>query len=147
MKKNRCKSTGKDRSLANLRPRWKRGESGNLRGRPKNEQCYAVIARDMLAANEIRITLSIPGRKAKDIKLNCNESFRHAIVAAMIQEAISGNVQAARELADRSDGKVTDSLALVNDSPREVIFREVRVGGVKADVPPMVRTITREPKP
>lgn len=141
MKKNRCKTTGKQRSLANLKPRWKPGESGNYKGRPRKEQAFADITREMLSSKEIDIMLTRPDGRTSAIKIKSSESMRHAIIAALIREGIGGNVQAARELIDRTDGKATDKLSLVDDYPHKVIFQVVEADGtVREDGK---RTITR----
>lgn len=128
--RHRCKTNGKqgtDKRLSNLKPRWRPGESGNYRGRPRKEQAFADIARSMLSAREINILLTLPTGRTKELKIKSSESMRHAIIAGLIREALAGNVQAAKELVDRTDGKTTDRLSLMDTTPTKIIFEEVRL--------------------
>jgi len=43
--------------------------------------------------------------KIKNLNLEADKSFRHAVIIGQIKQAMDGNVQAARELADRTEGK------------------------------------------
>lgn len=102
------------------------GQSGNPKGRAKKEHCFADIARAMLASKEINITLTTPDGQKKNIGLKADKSFRHAMITGLIREAMKGNVQAAKELMDRTDGKVTDELNVSSDNAVRITFTEVR---------------------
>jgi hypothetical protein len=87
--KQRESSDGRKRSLANLKP-FSKGVSGNPKGRPKT------------------ITLSEAYRQAlaEQMPNDANgRSYAQAIAEMVIGEAVAGNVQAAREIADRTEGK------------------------------------------
>ena len=43
--------------------------------------------------------------KIKKFNLEADKSFRHAVIVGQISAAMKGNVQAAKELADRTEGK------------------------------------------
>ena len=52
--------------------------------------------------------------KVKRLSLESDKSFRHAVIVGMIKEAMNGNVQAARELADRTEGKSKERREVTN---------------------------------
>jgi hypothetical protein len=81
------------------------GKSGNLNGRPKKGLAWADVANEILESQEINLKLTAPDGTVKSLELKANTSFRHAIVIAQIKEALAGNVAAAKELADRTEGK------------------------------------------
>ena len=84
---------------------WKKGQSGNPNGRPKKGQAWADVANELLDSNEIDITMKMSNGKVKNLNLEANKSFRHAVIIGQISEAMKGNVQAAKELADRTEGR------------------------------------------
>jgi len=90
-------------SLANLKKAkpWKSGQSGNPVGRPKDKKYISEALKDLLASNP-------------DLLLD--------IVNAIIKEASKGNVQAFKELTDRSEGKVADKIE-GTDIPVTIILK------------------------
>ena len=84
---------------------WKPGQSGNPKGRPKKGEAWADVANDLLDSNEIDITMKTTNCKVRKLNLETDKSFRHAVIIGQIKQAMDGNVQAARELADRTEGK------------------------------------------
>jgi hypothetical protein len=76
--------------------RFAKGESGNSAGRPKLTRLTECL-REQLAE-------AMPGASERTIA--------EAIARALIREAISGNVQAAREIGDRTEGKPKQSIDL-----------------------------------
>lgn len=86
--KQRKNSDGRKRSLANLKP-FPKGVSGNPAGRPK-AVTLSEAYRQQLAAQ----------------KTEGDESTYAEVIAKMVcEEAAKGNVMAAREIADRTEGK------------------------------------------
>lgn len=82
--------------------RFKKGETGNRNGRPKLTRLTDAL-RQQLA----EIAPDAP-----------DETQAEAIARTLIREAISGNVQAAREIADRTEGKPKQAIDLdlqIND--------------------------------
>lgn len=69
--------------------RWKAGQSGNPAGRPKSKPFKDALA-DILEADDKRLL-----RK---------------VAASVVAKAVTGDVGAAKEIFDRIDGKVTDTL-------------------------------------
>ena len=92
---------------------WKPGQSGNPNGRPKKGKAWADVANELLDSNEIDIIMKKDG-KVKRLNLEANKSFRHAVIVGQINAAMKGNVQAARELADRTEGKSKEIREVTN---------------------------------
>ena len=88
---------------------FKKGWRGGP-GRPRKEQCFADITRQMLDAKKIDIRLTLPSGKVTEIGLQASPTIRHGVVASMIREAFKGNTTAAQQLMDRTDGKVTENI-------------------------------------
>jgi hypothetical protein len=89
----------KHRQLANLRPAWQPGQSGNLSGRPK--QLLSIASRELLAS---------PCPSDKEAR-----TWAEAIALTMAKRALKGNVEAAKFLGDRGEGKPPQSIALSGD--------------------------------
>jgi hypothetical protein len=88
----------KHQSLKNGRPlppvdtRWKKGTSGNPRGRPKKQDCLTQLLRD-------EIQKICPADREK-------RTWKALIVRATLQLAMKGNATALKEVWERLDGKV-----------------------------------------
>ena len=93
---------------------WKPGQSGNPNGRPKKGEAWADVANELLNSKEIDITMKMADGKVKRLSLESDKSFRHAVIVGMIKEAMNGNVQAAKELADRTEGKSKEIREVTN---------------------------------
>ena len=93
---------------------WKPGESGHPNGRPKKGEAWADVANELLNSKEIDITMKMADGKVKRLSLESDKSFRHAVIVGMIKEAMNGNVQAAKELADRTEGKSKERREVTN---------------------------------
>jgi len=79
---------------------FKKGQSGNLNGRPKGSRNRATLVRELL---EIVSTFKNPLTEQSE-KL----SYAEQIIIAQIAEARKGNVQAFKELMDSAYGKIKD---------------------------------------
>jgi hypothetical protein len=84
-----------ERQLANLKP-FKPGQSGNPAGRPKKALLSDALRRQLAEA--------VQGAPEKTIAEH--------IARALIREAVAGNVQAIREVGDRTEGKPAQAIAL-----------------------------------
>jgi hypothetical protein len=81
---------------ANLKP-WPKGTSGNPGGRPKT--CPITTAlRELLEQ-------PVPGDKQ-------NRTYAQRVALKMVERAIRGDVQAAREIANRVEGRVAERIAI-----------------------------------
>jgi hypothetical protein len=74
--------------------RFKKGETGNPSGRPKLT----------------RLTEALREQLAETLPDAPERTIAEAIARALIREAVGGNVQAAREIADRTEGKPKQSI-------------------------------------
>jgi hypothetical protein len=84
-----------DKRLQNLKP-FPKVVSGNPAGRPRKALLSDALRR--------QLALAAPGMPEK--------IQAETIAAALIAEAIAGNVQAIREVGDRSEGKPAQAIAL-----------------------------------
>lgn len=94
------KSTGRrrpsEKSLANLRP-FQPGVSGNPKGRPKSKTLSEHYRAKL---NEV-----VPGDPQQ-------RTYGELIASSMVIQAAQGEIAAARELADRTEGRAPQSIAL-----------------------------------
>jgi hypothetical protein len=84
-----------DKRLQNLKP-FPKGVSGNPAGRPKKALLSDALRRQLAEA--------LPNATEKTIA--------EVIARALIREAVAGNVQAIREVGDRTEGKPAQAIAL-----------------------------------
>lgn len=101
--KNSGRGRGRKGRIENLKP-WPKGVSGNPGGRPKTK-VLSQAYRDQLEQ-------VVPGGPQ-------GGTFAEKIAEALATKALKGDVQAAREVADRSEGRAQQSIALShsNDDP------------------------------
>ena len=84
------------RPLPPVETRWKKGESGNPRGRPKKRDTLT----DLTLANLIRQTL----RKRCHMDRE-KRTWGELLVHALLQSALKGNASASKLILERHDGK------------------------------------------
>src|SRR5262245_17621468 len=97
---------GRARSLQNLRPAWKRGESGNPGGRPRSRHLSKAGAEWLMAEYD-----KDPSR-----------SNAEAVIEAVGLRALKGDVAAAAWLADRTEGKPRASIDItIEQKKREMV--------------------------
>jgi len=70
----------------NLKP-WKPGQSGNPGGRPKRDSITSALLQQLEQQN------------------TDSETIADSIAAVLVKRALSGDVRAIREIADRTEGK------------------------------------------
>lgn len=112
-----------DKPLDKLRPlppvanRWKKGTSGNPRGRPRKQDCLTHLLRDEIG----RIC---PADREK-------RTWKELIVRATLQLAMKGNATALKEVWERLDGKVlqTEKLQLGDGDGKQVTIHVVYADG------------------
>jgi hypothetical protein len=98
--------------------RFKKGESGNLAGRPRTA-AFSQACREVLSA-------AAPGDR--DGRTNAQ-----AIAGKLAEMARAGDVRAAVELADRAEGRVRQAVEMENAAPWRTRGRGG--GGGEAEVP------------
>ena len=90
--------------------RWRNGQSGNPAGRPRSAALSGVQRRCLAEVD----TTDPEGR-----------NFAEVIADRLIAKAIGGDVAAAKEIADRTEGKARQAVTLTYDK-REKLERAVR---------------------
>lgn len=83
----------------NLKPAWKKGESGNPKGRPKGSLNSSTILNKFLSI--VKKNVKNPITQEKE-----DMSVAEIMNLAIIAKASKGDVRAYREILDRLEGKV-----------------------------------------
>jgi len=102
-----AKST--DKSTNNLRPPWKKGQSGNPKGLAKGQRNYKTIYREAL----IKIA------EANDKTPEEIEEMMHQVG---LNKALKGDFAFYRDINDRLHGKAPQPLSNDNGQPLKVTF-------------------------
>jgi hypothetical protein len=97
-----------ERSLANLRPPWKPGESGNANGRKKG---LVTLLREVLEQTELQGVKTPDGR-----------SVAEHLAEAIIAHAIKGNAAYMVQVLDRLEGKAGSDVTSTSRGPILVEF-------------------------
>lgn len=93
----RAKSTGKNTGLANLKPPWKKGQSGNPKGKA-------------LGTRDRKTVLWAAIKRIAEKKDMTPEEVEDAIQAAGIEKAFKGSFFHYQEVSDGLYGKITDKV-------------------------------------
>ena len=109
MTKKPVKQAGSKKKPVGVKSRFKPGQSGNPKGRPKKEHTFSDTAREMLAATSIDVTWTING-KVKTLHLQSTKNMHYGMAAALIMESLKGNVNAVRELVNRVEGRAIQTI-------------------------------------
>lgn len=109
----------KKKRIANLIPAKKGEPSRNPNGRPTLIHTFANTAREILSSNKLDVSYTYPSKEdgnpiTKNIHLETTQNFHHGLVSALLTEGLSGNIQAARELINRTEGLPKQTVALFN---------------------------------
>ena len=101
LKKTTMKPTDKQRenrgNESNLKP-WRKGQSGNPKGRPKKADCLTSLLKEEI--------------EKVDPEDKDGRTHMEMIVDATMRLAKNGNATALKEIWERMDGKVRDKLEL-----------------------------------
>lgn len=100
----------------NLKEPWKKGESGNPKGRPKGSRNRSTIVKEWLEAKE-DTTNPITGEKQ-------SLEQQDIMTLALIKKARKGDVQAYKELMDSAHGKLTQHTDVTTDGESLNITKE-----------------------
>jgi len=90
-----------------LHPPWKPGESGNPSGRPRKlpiTERYATIA-ELPVPDYLLTALKLSEAERREIK-----TYGDALALSQFRAAIKGKTEAAREIADRLEGKARQAV-------------------------------------
>jgi hypothetical protein len=88
--------------------RWKKGQSGNPSGRPKSKT--------ISNAYRHKLEEEVPNDPER-------RTWAELIAEAQVRDAVRGNVQAAREIADRTEGKARQSIEFEDKTLSEAFER------------------------
>ena len=103
----------------NFIPARKGEPSRNPNGRPKKSATYSDTLRDLLTANNISVNFTYTDSNGKERKkafqVTADKNMYYGIAAAQIMEALKGNVNSAREIIDRIQGKANQPIDMTGD--------------------------------
>lgn len=88
-----------DEKIPNLSHLWKKGQSGNPKGRPKGRVMTATLKE--LVENKVDLMLH-PITGEKNVRL----TMREIIILQLIKKSIKGDMEAIKTVLERIDGKV-----------------------------------------
>jgi hypothetical protein len=117
------KSTGKN--TANLKPPFKKGESGNPNGRPKGQRNFATLYREAI----LKIATSTKQQP---------DAFELEIVEQAVRKARNGDVRFYQDLMDRLHGKAPQHIDHTTDGKAlpQPIINVFRNDGIQKDQQP-----------
>ena len=87
---------------------FKKGKSGNPRGRIKNEVAISELTRKLLESKEIKVEYSFPKDGVmvkKQMYLECDRPLNDLMIFQLINQGMDGDIAAIREVLDRGYGK------------------------------------------
>lgn len=103
MVKSTSSNTGRRGNKKNLRPPWKKGESGNPKGRPTKEECITSIVKEMLE----QIHPDDPKKR----------TWKQLVAEAMLRHTVKGKGDFMKEVLNRTEGKVAQPLTGLGGTP------------------------------
>ncbi len=98
------------------RTAWKKGQSGNPKGREKTGKTIAEQTRSLLDSHGINLTITNSDGQKQVIDIKTSGTIGQAIMARMATDALKGDAQAAKEVLARGYGKVPDKLEMTGDA-------------------------------
>lgn len=93
---------------------WKKGQSGNPKGRPAKTHYFSEQAQEMLLADRAEITYWL-NDKPTHISIHSSDTIGRTIVLATIAESLKGCVNATKLLVERVEGLPPQTLDINND--------------------------------
>lgn len=102
--KQRKNSDGKAKRLANLKPPFRKGQSGNPKGRPEGARNRSTVLKELLETvcdfqNPLTLT-----RQTADLETQ--------VMVALVAKARRGDIAAIKEIQDTLYGKLTEKKEL-----------------------------------
>jgi hypothetical protein len=107
--------------------RFKKGNPGSP-GRPKLAQCIPDILR-VIGDEAVPEALlaKLQSMWGPDFR---PKNMRDALLRTTYAQATEGDEHARQFVVERTEGKVTDKVQVEDTTPREVVFKEVRLGDI-----------------
>src|SRR2546423_1749008 len=125
-------------SLANLKP-YRAGESGNPGGRPRKRP-QSEASDDLLRSTIPEVLRTSMNKGMGNDVLKKGATWADAIAYGLARKAIAGDAAAAKELADRVEGKPTQRIELTRTedcTPEFVVVYATQIPGARTiDVKP-----------
>jgi len=90
-------------------PNWVKGVSGNPNGRPPKGQALAEVYRNILEAERV-VVKSFKDGSEQEMEFVGAPTMKHRMATVLLGMALSGDIHAIREFADRVDGKPTQQI-------------------------------------
>ena len=84
------------------------------KGRPKKENAWTEILNKILDSKEIKVEL-LKGGAVEKVELTAKNTMRYALGIALLQAGLEGNIQAIKELCDRTVGKPPQGIDITTD--------------------------------
>lgn len=102
----------------NLKEPWKKGQSGNPKGRPKGAISISSLLKKVLDRKITVKEIELTGEK------DCKKKVQELIAMKLASEALNGNVQAAKEIFDRIEGKSVQGMKIsgADGGPLETVM-------------------------
>jgi len=99
---------------------WKKGQSGNPKGRPKKAFSITSLAKEMLDEQADYIS---PHALPQD------KTWRQMIVRAWLKKCAEGDISAIRELNERLEGRASQIISGANGEPiiLKVVYEKIRL--------------------
>jgi hypothetical protein len=85
------------------------GQSGNPSGRPKRKplsDAYSAL-----------LGQTVPPEMARQLRISEASTYAEVVAMALLKEAVKGKVNAAAEVADRVEGKITQPISGPDEGP------------------------------
>ena len=102
----------------NLKPPWKKGQSGNPKGRPRKKH----ITDELLLLLKQKITLKNPLNKQDEEK-----TIKEHLSTIILAKGLSGDMRAIRELLDRVEGKPEQEVTNINIDTNIDTMTEIQI--------------------
>jgi hypothetical protein len=123
----------------------KPGEVRNPKGRPKGSRSFRSAMKKVLEADQVEVKFTIDGKEVvKKIKVdNDKYNLYDAIAAVQIQQAVSGDHRAVKDIIDRMEGSASQSIKMEKQVSGEISVKiERRAITSKSDIRKTTTTTT-----
>ncbi len=97
--------------------KWKPGQSGNPGGRPKKTSISDAYAK--------HVGKSVPEDVRLKLRLPKGSTWADAMAVGQIRSAVKGKTDAAREIADRVEGKTAQAVTGEGGGPLKLVISDV----------------------